>query len=88
MTERQELIGQISDDSKDVNGSRLRLNFKAMSLEELRAEAAYWSGRQQDAYLESLRRDAEEDAYDAIEAGVVAAMPTTFDVIQDRLEGR
>ena len=87
MTERQELIGLISDNSKDVNGCRLRLNFKALSLEELRAESAYWSRRQREDFVESCRRDAEEAAYDAEEAAVVVVMPTEADEIQDRLEG-
>lgn len=87
ISERDELIGNISDDSKSVNGCRLRLNFKAMSLEELREEAAYWSARQQEAFEEHCRMEAEEDAYELQEERAAAAMPNTYDEIQDRLEG-
>ena len=56
MTERQELIGQISDDSKDANGSRLRLDFASMSLRELQQSADYWREKAHGAAMKSYRR--------------------------------
>ena len=85
-SERDQLIGNISDDSKEVNGFRLRLNFSSMTIEELREEAAYWAARQAEAFEDWQQEQVEDAAYEAIDAAAEAVMPTAYDEIQDRLE--
>lgn len=85
-SERDTLIGNISDDSKEVNGFRLRLDFSSMPIEELREEAAYWAARQAEAFEDWQQEQVEEAAYTAIDTAAEAVMPTAYDEIQDRLE--
>ena len=85
-SERDQLICNISDDSKEVNGFRLRLNFSSMTIEELREEAAYWAARQAEAFEDWQQEQVEDAAYEAIDAAAEAVMPTAYDEIQDRLE--
>ena len=85
-SERDQLIGNISDDSKEVNGFRLRLNFSSMTIEELREEAAYWAARQAEAFEDWQQEQVEDAAYESIDAAAEAVMPTAYDEIQDRLE--
>jgi len=82
---RSDLIGVISDTSKDVQGCRLRLDFGKMSTLELNDEADYW--------VAAARREFE--AHEAAEfkaqllrdAEVVVLPATEAEMIQDRLEG-
>lgn len=85
-SERDTLIGNISDDSKEVNGFRLRLDFSSMTIEELREEAAYWAARQSEAFEDWQQEQVEEAAYETIDAAAEAVMPSAYDEIQDRLE--
>lgn len=85
-SERDTLIGNISDDSKEVNGFRLRLDFSSMTIEELREEAAYWAARQAEAFEDWQQEQVEEAAYETIDAAAEAVMPSAYDEIQDRLE--
>lgn len=87
ISERETLIGNISDDSKSATGCRLRLDFARMSLQDLRDDAAYWSARAEEAFEDWKQQEECEAAYEAAQEAIEAAMPTAYDEIQDRLEG-
>jgi len=62
MRERDDLYSAISDLSKDVQGFRVRFDYMAMPLEQLRLEWAYWcaeSDRRSEEYLDDLYMDAQ-----------------------------
>jgi hypothetical protein len=65
--ERYELISFISDTSKDVYGFRSRLNFDAMTVDELKEEADSLAkaGRAEFEYEEKAREDSILAAMDA-----------------------
>jgi hypothetical protein len=86
---KDDLYQFISDASKDATGCRLRLDITHMTVEELQAEADYWSARAQEACEDELARQA--DAIAAFEASVRSAIecgaPTRADAIRWLWEG-
>lgn len=99
VTLRDSLIGMISDDSKAVNGCRLRLNWADYSIAELTAMHEYYYGK----LLIALKDDrfeghdhwsqcdawekADQEAFEAEWALWEQIKPTKWDAIADRLEG-
>jgi hypothetical protein len=59
---REQLADAISDMSKDATGSRYRVNWQAMTLDELKADFLYWEKAVLDSIDEDERRFAQAQA--------------------------